>query len=474
MMDHYHDLDVSFREGMFVSATESVEDAAEDVYGKGNALLYHFDMIMSNHLAGSYEASNRHCEAADRLGEDLFTRSMAAEFGSLFTSDLDIPYRGEDSERVMVHLVSAVNYAILGKAEDALVEARKMDARIKELRSGFGAGRYEEDPFGRYLSALLFQEQGELDDAFISVRQALAAYAGNKHVWKGNPPGGLLQLASDLAARTGQQELLDGKVLPPPSAPFAQEEGEILLLHLVGPGPRKYEKVFQISLGEGMVFVNSMDIKDSDQKKSQTALSTATGLASSTQVVVAYPAFDQPKEAAFGALVSVDGCGGDVETELVEDVSLIEKTNLEDRMDRDRARMIARAVLKFLLAQTAGAVGEKASGEQWVGVLARLLTQAAMSATEAADIRSWRTLPSKIYLTRIRCPAGIHSMRLRLLGADSFDTWAQVYVPPPDEGSSAGPAKVASSGFRREGSVLQVDGVGVSPGSRTWVSLGTW
>jgi hypothetical protein len=225
-----------------------------------------------------------------------------------------------------------------------------------------------------------------------------------------------------------------------------------------------------------MVFVHSAEMNSQDQKDSQRAMSAATGLASSTQVVVAYPVFKQPREAALGGLVTVRGCGGPVAEELAADLSAIAKANLEDRMGRVKARMVARAVLKFLMAQTAGAVGEKASGEKWVGLLTQLLTQAALSATEAADTRCWRTLPSKIYLSRFRCPAGEYELELRLLGTNGYRGFSSPELfRPEDAGEGVSiPGDGAPYSWLDEGGRVLIPKVKVDPGYRTWLSVGTW
>jgi len=43
-------------------------------------------------------------------------------------------------------------------------------------------------------------------------------------------------------------------------------------------------------------------------------------------------------------------------------------------------------------------------------------TQAALSAYDTPDTRSWATLPARIGLARMRVPAGRHSVRVAALG----------------------------------------------------------
>lgn len=96
----------------------------------------------------------------------------------------------------------------------------------------------------------------------------------------------------------------------------------------------------------------------------------------------------------------------------MEDVGAIAVRNLEDRNARIRTRAIARAVIKFLLAQKVGdTVGDK--NNENLGLIVRTILQAASAATEVADKRAWRTLPDRILMARLSLPAGDQSLSLR-------------------------------------------------------------
>ena len=85
---------------------------------------------MTLHLSGSYEKSNYYLSEAEKRIEALYTKSITTESGAMFTNDNLLPYEGEDFEKVMINLVMALNYVYLGKLDDALVEARKIDHKL--------------------------------------------------------------------------------------------------------------------------------------------------------------------------------------------------------------------------------------------------------------------------------------------------------------------------------------------------------
>ena len=413
--NYYREVDSALRQAESGDAAELVREAGREVYGDRNRLLYHLDLGFALHLSGSYASSANQFEAANNLSLDLYTRSVSAEASSLFTSDLSLPYHGEQFEHILINVFNSLNYALMGQAEEALVEVRRIDVRFRDFARQ-GGGRYGGDPFAHYLSGMLFENAGELDDALISYRRAYVAYRDQEEHFHVPPPPGLVSDFVSLAAKLGRQlepELNDAEPIPPALG------GEVVVVHYVGPGPRKKEHVVEVSLGQGFAIVQSMEVQNEEQNKVRKTLSAAKGLASTTQVTVAFPVFEQPALACTQGVVEIPGCGR-ARSELVENISLIARLNLEDRMTRQWARIVSRAVLKFAAAKAAGKLGEEASGNKGVGLLFQVVTQAALSAAEAADVRGWRTLPGKIHMTRLACPEGEYEVIANHVGVDGY------------------------------------------------------
>lgn len=98
-----------------------------------------------------------------------------------------------------------------------------------------------------------------------------------------------------------------------------------------------------------------------------------------------------------------------VRTELVHNVTALADKALSDRISGMTAKALARAALKFSLAEGATRGAQQASGRDaapWVGLAVGLLTKGFAVATEETDKRSWRTLPDEIHLARTWVPAG--------------------------------------------------------------------
>ncbi len=333
---HFRRIDKHLEEGMPEEAAVEIQEAGRDVYGDLNELLYRMDLGYTLHLASLYEPSSQQLISADKLAADLYTQSLSAEAGSMFTNDLGIPYRGERYELALVNIINALNYVMMGKLDDALVEIRRLDTKFRAFQAEY-EGRYAGDAFGLYLSALIYWFSGELDDAFIAGRNAMELYASQQELFGVTPPRAL---ARDMI----RWSRVLGVEPPPGTAELAGEThdlaagGEIVVIHHLGPGPRKIERVVELSMGQGFVFLQAQDVRSDEQKDFQRTLSAAKGLASGTQITVAYPVFEQPPMRCTGARVVVEGCGEATST-LVENVSAIARIALEDRMKHEWGKL---------------------------------------------------------------------------------------------------------------------------------------
>jgi hypothetical protein len=110
-------------------------------------------------------------------------------------------------------------------------------------------------------------------------------------------------------------------------------------------------------------------------------------------------------------------------TELVQNVTALAEKALSERLPGITVKAVARAALKYSLAEGATRGAEQAAGRDaapWVGLLVSLLAHGYAVASEEADKRSWRTLPDEIHLARLRVPHGTyHAQGAAFSGAHS-------------------------------------------------------
>ncbi|MBI4714995.1 MAG: hypothetical protein HY760_03495, partial [Nitrospirae bacterium] len=367
-------------------------------YGDRNAVLYHMDRAVTLHLAGRYAESNTHLDAAERRIDELYTKSITAETGAMFTNDNLLPYEGEDFEKVMVNLLSALNYTLLGEWDDALVEARKVDHKLNLLNDRYEKKNvYKEDAFARYLSGILYEAKGEVNDAFIAYRKAEESYRDyGEDYGTSLPPW----LASDLLRTADALHLTEEfqsyrerypAALFVPYPEFSKN-GELVLIALDGRSPVKEDFFIDAPIPQG--------------KKGTYLLR------------VALPRFVPIPSRIDRVELRVRGEGPEtrVVAEPVENVTDIARKNLEDRIGRITAKAVARATAKYIAAQEVTAKARKEGGAE-TGALADFLTNVYAVATEQSDKRSWRTLPGEIRLARLPLPPGRYQVEAVYLDA---------------------------------------------------------
>lgn len=371
----------------YAEADAAVEKGKAD-YGDRNILLYYMDRGFLLHLAGRYPESNQFFEKAAEEVERLYTQSVSTHAGAMLTNDNLLPYGGEDFETVLIHLFSALNYAALNQWDDALVEARQVDARLNLLSDRHAEKSvYKEDAFARYLSGVLYESRGEFNDAFIAYRKAHEVFQDYKKQYQTPIPArlglDLLRMSRSLHLSAEEEEY---KTLFPQSAALASQPpppgaGEAVIVTYEGRSPVKEDTFLDAPIpdGSGGVYV----------------------------VRVAFPKF-VPRPSRVGSVEVRFRQGETVikqRSDLMEDITAIAKKDLDDRIGRISSKAIARATAKYLAARTAKHEAKKRGGEG-AELLTGLLTNVYSVATEQSDKRSWQTLPGKIRLARIPLPAG--------------------------------------------------------------------
>lgn len=397
----------------FPEAAQLVRSAKDKNYGAKNALLYHLDLGMLTHLARAYEDSNQSFETAKRLAAELFTKSVTKEVSTFLVSDNMRPYHGEDFERALLHVFAALNYHLLGKDDEALVEARQVDFLLTKLKTDYGhKNLYTEDAFVRYLMGLFYENQGAVNDAYISYWKALEAYERFLEPFGVDTPRALVGDALRAARRLGFDDEA-GRIRKrwgdADAPPLPKGSGEAVVLHYNGPAPYKVDTFFEIAFAAGWPFVTAAQPQGKEQEQVEQASAIARSILASDIVRVAFPKYVKPDYAIRTMAVRSGSSTQNGTSERVQDVGAIAVKNLEDRIGRIRAKAIARAVVKFALSRRlASAVEErKGAGAAW---LTKKILQVASTATELSDKRCWQTLPDQIAMARLVLPAGTHDL----------------------------------------------------------------
>ena len=420
---HYVQVDRILAEGN-PEAADALVEKYKDEYGRQSRVLYAMDRGMLLHLSGRYRESNAFLEDAERMIDDLYTSRIGLEATALLVNDNVLAYEGEHFEQVLIHVIMALNYAYQGLFDDALVEARKIDHKLNVLsdraENTYG---YTQDAFARYLTGLLFESRGELDDAFVAYRLAYEAFQAYDDAYGTPVPSLLGEDLLRLSVALQREEEFEEYQRDFPNTTWRSIDevhalGELVVISFHGRAPIKANAFIDIPFSvEALTMVLAThDLQRSmEGRVAQNILYGLTGNVFS----VALPTFVPQPSSVSHTEVSLVGGGGRTETArtmLMEDVTEIAMQDLNDRLVWESTRAVARAALKYALAEAAEhGVAQATKNEHW-GQLAGFLTTLAGSVTERVDTRSWRTLPDEIQLARIRVPPGTYELQVRHVG----------------------------------------------------------
>lgn len=325
-------------------------------------LLYLMDLGTAYFRARRYDDAIKAFQKADKLAEMKDYTSVSQEVGAVVLNDTVKVYKGDDYEKTLVNVYLAMAYALKGDWEGALVECRRVNHKL-DLMISQGKLPYERNAFAKYLAALMFEAQGEYNDAFVDYRQLYS--------WrKSDPPDylgtGLIRLAEKLHA---EQELDEYRKKFPGTFRYrmGKNEGEIIFLLEQGKTPIKVPS---------QAFHLVPEMRKRFYTSDHAWLRDATG-------------------------------SFKVKTEPYYDIEATAIKELSERIAGIAAKKVAGVVAKELIAKQV----EKTSDSKFLGALTSLF----LHASDQADLRSWSTLPARLQIARAVVPAGRHDVVLDMV-----------------------------------------------------------
>ena len=348
------------REALKVGNTAKAVTDLEPLANKENddQLVYLLDYATALQIQGKYKESEDAFNRAERIADIQDYHSISRVASSLVLNEGMVQYKGDDFEKVMINAINAINYLDAGNLDDALVEVRKLNAKLYKYK--IEAKRpYEQNPFAFYLSAVIWEAGHNWDDSYIAYKQAYELIPN------------FAPLKQDLirAAMRAQrpEELAEWKKKFPDVkiAPIDKSMGEIIFVLEQGWGPRKQPRPGNPRFPH----------------------------------LVPYHTRVQ------AARVEVDGVTRG-ETDRVFNVQDVAIKTLDDDFARLVAMRVAgvatKAVLADQLRQQNGALG--------------LIAWVALNAADQADLRQWSTLPQTLQIARVPIKAGHY--KFKAIGID--------------------------------------------------------
>ncbi len=364
------DIDRLFAAGRFDEAAARLKDGYKD-NGEDegtDSLLYVLDLGLALHYAGKDDEAIKVFLHADKLAEIKDYTSIAAEAGTLFTSENIKNYKAEDFENVLISVYLAICFASIGKTEDAIVEARRVNRKL-ELMVSEGKRKYQQNAFARYLSAALYESDREWNSAYLDYKKTRELNPDFNRVGIDLYRTAVALAMWDEAERWEAEYQLTEEDKRAAKQAIARGGGtEIIVIFENGISPEKVPHPQWYSIPKF------------------------------------YPRYNPVRE----AIVELNGTEKG-RTEKLFDVERIAIQNLEEKYGDIIAKKVAGVVAKESVALGASA----ATKEPWVGQLIRLI----FYVSDQADIRSWKLLPRDFQIFRMPVEPGTHTVRIRPVGA---------------------------------------------------------
>lgn len=415
--------------------------AKEQLAGNGllqserNRLLLYMEMGKLYHLTASYDSSNLYFNLADQ-----FIENKKKTAGDKIVSNLLNPmmetYLGEDYERFLVHYYKALNYLYLGNVDEAVVEARRITLSTNAQQDKFkpNTKRYTEDAFALTVQGMLYETSGDVNNAFISYRNAADLFLAADGPYYGvNCPEQLkndVLRTADLMGFTdelGRYEKIFNKTYVKPAA---HDGGELIVFLERGMAPAKTEQNFVLTnSGNGSDFFFTsqygtlnvpFDYSYANRSRESVSLNRFR------TIRVAVPSYLEEPYKVAPASITVNGVKQN--GELIEDINALAPALLRERIVKEVSSALVRQVVKKLTEAGASAAAKeisksnskekdknkKEANAEVAALTTGLLVNIFNTATEKADTRNWQSLPAYIQYVRVPLQKGDNNIELQL------------------------------------------------------------
>jgi hypothetical protein len=387
--------------GRFGAAWVSLKDKK---VAPADALLRNLYRGVVGLHAGELEEGARAMDRAWQQMDARFTKRVSDGAAALATGDGALPYLPGPAERLFVPYYGGLTWLARNEVRSAAVEARRLSAFLADERGPRPPADLQ--AVMRIAAGAMFERAGEWNDALVAYRNARA---------------------------------LAGDAIPVDTLPM-EGHGDVVILVEDGfvDRPEPASLVFWFTDDE-------LAALDHDDEAVRIAAVHRMGArrhesrdwhaAHYRSVSLRWPQMDPGRHAA--SRVPLGARAGGVEgITLVADVSDAVRDDFDRAQPARIARAIARAAVREVTLDAAGGAfgraaesakgkgketkdkddDEKGSGWRvagWIVVgLAALFAHAASEVLDQPDLRAWQLLPDRVAVTRLRLPAGEHTIEV--------------------------------------------------------------
>ncbi|MFW6129870.1 MAG: hypothetical protein ACOC56_01725 [Atribacterota bacterium] len=402
-IDFYRDIMADIRTENYAIAATKIEDAKyNNKYLEKDRVLYYLDKGAVLHYQGDYMNSNDCLEQADITMEELFTKSISRAASSILLNDNVLNYCGEIHDNIYVNLFKTLNYLKLYKFDDAYVEIKRVNDKLRVLNDKYGefvkemnksinakikfkkkALKFYNDALAHYLSYLIFRTEGEYENSRISYEKIKSAFRSQPRVYNFPMPSHL-------------------EVRPNFKGTFLN------VIAFTGTAPLKCPIGGQITTYKNYIHVSNL----SYVKKN--VVMKFPGIREGYHFKFAFPeiCFEDSIVKRIEVYVNNSKVG---ELELLEDVGKVAIATFQTNKYLVYLKTIIRTIIKGVGSAKVKHELRKEAGLKDTSLLSRLINVGVdiiVDATENPDLRCWRTLPQKFYIGEFALNPGYYNIHI--------------------------------------------------------------
>jgi hypothetical protein len=422
LRNYYDEINKSAIKKDYKAINAKIESSKDKFYGNKSELLYCLDKAYFLHLSGDYENSNKYFTQAKNLYDDFYTKSITKTATTFVVNDKIKPYYGEDFEISMLFVFKILNYLLIGQPEEAGVEARGATHYLKTLKNNnYSKKVYKEDAFLQYLTALVYEILGEYNDAYISYKDAIRTY--NNRYFNCPVPQDLFNSMIDIGKKLGMTDEIeifkkDYPMLYKNYVPKEKNKGELIIFHYDGLVPYRISTSLQIAFGKAWAGVDLIKSDSEESEDAEKATKLVNSIASDEQIVVSVPTYVPSPYLIDSSEILLNNATYNLED--VNPLGNVTSQNFDDKKAGIYAKSFARSAIKFTLVRSANKAIDDRVENPLLAFALKAGTRATASFTEDADKRTWRVLPDKVKMARIKLDKGNYSFDVKYKTKDGF------------------------------------------------------
>ncbi len=380
-------------------------------------LLFMMEAGLMLHAAGDYENSNKVLLEAAKLSERI-ALSVSKEAASLFLNETVTNYRGEDFERVLIHMYLGINFLMQKEADSARVEFKKVNDLLRDINVSSGKA-YRQNLMAKYLTAIAFEISADKDNDF---NDREFAYVEYKQIYELEPR--LAMVYRDLQRLS--KKLNDAEDYNKWVGMFGRRDympanaGELVMIFQAGQGA--------IKLSRGPLL--SDKAMESGIRVSLNGIPLQAGVTIGGVLVALriaenpIPRFQKRSNKVDHVVVNVNGADL-ARTVALEDIETTAVKNMEDDYNRLYMKVAAGIAVKAATAVAAGIAAKKIAEQSkkvggYAGLIGTLVgagVGAGLVSQIKPDLRCWHTLPANLQLARLFLPPGEHKVVVKFRDA---------------------------------------------------------